>query len=165
MSILYHGKGVVSEVRYRSLGSGKICEVKIETEGRVSGWLPMKSDSSKNYAGNTDVAEGDQVVAHYFDKGLNDGYIATHLASENNPLPASAGQGTISKNIGGISVEISGGNAKISGIGTLVVEAGNFKLDEAGNLEITGGIKVAKTIEDEKGDLTNFITTDGAKRA
>ena len=165
MSLLYHSKGVVSQVRYRTLGSGKICEVKIDTDGRVSGWLPMKSDSSKNYSGSIDVSLGDQVVAHYFDEGLNDGYIATHLPSESNPLPASAGQGVISKNIGGISIEISGSNATITGIGKLTIEAGNFKLDENGNIEITGGLKVATTVEDKKGDLTNFKTTDGAKRA
>jgi phage baseplate assembly protein gpV len=149
MSLLYHSKGVVSQVRYKTLGSGKICEVKIETDGRVSGWLPMKSEASKNYSGNTDVSVGDQVVAHYFDEGLNDGYIATHLPSENNPLPATAGQGTISKNIGNISIEISGKTAKIRGINKLVIEAGNFKLDEAGNLIITG------EITDKLGNLTN----------
>jgi len=153
MSLLYHGKGVVSQVRYRTLGSGKICEVKIDTDGRVSGWLPMKSDSSKNYSGNTDVSVGDQVVAHYFDEGLNDGYIATHLPSESNPLPATAGEGTISRSIGGISIEVSGKTAKITGINKLIIEAGNFKLDEAGNLIITG------EITDKLGNLTNHKHT------
>jgi len=165
MSILFHSKGIVTEVRYRSLGAGKICEVKIETDGRVSDWLPMKSNSSKNYSSSDDVSIGDQVVAHYFDEGKNDGYINCHLPSENNPIPATAGDGKIVRTIGGIDIEISNTNVKITGIGTLVIEASNFQLDESGNITIAGGITVATTVTDGRGDLTNFKTTDKAERA
>ncbi len=148
MSLLYHSKGVVSEVRYRPLGSGKICEVKIETDGRVSGWLPIRATSSASYSSSDDVSVGDQVVAHYFDEGMNDGYINCFLPSEKTPQPTKAKKGIMVRNIGGIELTVDKRTLRVTNIDKLVIDASNFKLDEAGNLIITG------EITDKLGNLT-----------
>jgi len=140
MSTLYHSKGVVSEIRYRPLGNGKICEVKIDTDGRTSGWLPIRATSSANYSSSDDVSVGDQVVAHYFDEEMNDGYINCFLPSEKTPQPAKAKKGIIVRNIGGIELTVDKRTLRVTNIDKLVIDASNFKLDEAGNLTITGEI-------------------------
>jgi phage baseplate assembly protein gpV len=159
MSQLYHSKGTVSDVRYVPLGSGKKCEVKIETEGRVSGWLEMTSSGSVNSSGSDDIAIGDQVIAHYYDEHMDEGYIAHFLAGEKNPLPASAGKGKIVKNFGGIEVVLEGGKMTIKGLSVLDLDAGNIKIDADGNITIGSG-----ELTDKHGNLSDFDTTDGAKR-
>ena len=32
--------GIITAVRYKALGRGKVCEVKVEVDGRVTAWLP-----------------------------------------------------------------------------------------------------------------------------
>ena len=159
MNPLYHSKGVVSQVKYESLGSGKQCLVKVKTEGRESGWLEMTASGSQNSAGSDDIKEGDQVIAHYFDEHMDEGYIAHFLVSEKNPLPSSAGKGKIVKEFGGVSVKLEGGKMEISGLSKLLLDAGNIKIDEDGNITIDAG-----EVTDKHGNLSDFDTTDGAKR-
>jgi len=159
MSVLYHSKGVVTQVKYEALGSGKKCLVKIKTDGRESGWLDMTSSGSQNSAGSDDIKEGDQVIAHYFDEHMDEGYIAHFLVSEKNPLPSSAGKGKIVKNFGGVSFKLEGGKLEISGISKLLLDAGNIKVDADGNITIPAG-----ELTDKYGNLSDFDTTDGAKR-
>ena len=123
--------------------------VKVDILGRESHWLPC--------VGGT-PSVGQQVAFH--EGGDVDGtgmvYGSTSMTDGNK----------LSYHINGIDITADGS--------TITIKASEIKITAdikiEGNMEIKGDLKVEGNIEttgtvtDEKGDLTNFQTTDGAQR-
>ena len=116
--------------------------VKLDITGRVSHWLPCVMSTP---------ALGQQVAFLEFG---NDGTgVVLGALSRTDGSP-------IKLHIGGIDIDIDGSTAVIKSDTQLT---GAVKI--IGDLEVDGNIKTSGTVEDSKGDLTNFSTTDGAQRA
>lgn len=128
---------------------GKVCDidkdkglVKLDILGRVTNWLPCV---------NGTPSMGQQVA---FIEYENDGTgVVLGSLSRTDGSP-------VSLHIGGIDVTIDGSSVVLKSDAEIT---GSIKI--IGDLEVDGNIKTSGAIEDSRGDLTNFTTTDGAQRA
>ena len=123
--------------------------VKVDILGRESHWLPC--------VGGT-PSVGQQVAFHEGSEVDGTGIVfgSTSMTDGNK----------LSYHINGIDITADGStitlkvpNLKITG--DVAIE-GN--VDIKGDLTVDGNIETTGTVTDEKGDLTNFKTTDGAER-
>ncbi|ADV47027.1 baseplate assembly protein v [Nitratifractor salsuginis] len=128
---------------------GTVCEidkergfVKLDVLGRVTNWLPCVQSTP---------AIGQQVAFIEYDNDGTGVVLGSLSRTDGSP---------VSLHIGGIDVSIDGATitvkADTSYTGDIAIK-GNVSID--GDLTLTGGVT------DSRGDLTNFSTTDGAKRA
>lgn len=116
--------------------------VKVNIDGRVTNWLPCLLATP---------AIGQQVVViEYINDGIG-AVLGPTARCDGNP---------ISLHIGAIDIDIDGSSVQIK----------CKKLKFTGDIEIDGKLEVSKDIKtdsfviDSKGNLSNFTTTDGAKR-
>jgi len=116
--------------------------VKVNLNGRVTNWLPCLVATP---------SIGQQVVVLEYQ---NDG-----IGIVLGPTARCDGN-AISLHIGAIDIKIDGNKVQIKSDMEI---AGDIKIN--GNLEVSKDIKAGSSIFDSKGNLTNFKTTDGAKRA
>jgi phage baseplate assembly protein gpV len=77
--------GIISDVRYVKIGDGKICEVKVEVDGRDTNWLPKLGIVGKSFKMHIPPRVGDQVVVHNENGKNQDGYITDNIAFEKVP--------------------------------------------------------------------------------
>jgi len=116
--------------------------VKVNHLGRVSAWLPCvgATPAINQQVAFLEVEDGSGVV--FGSTARVDGKaIMLHI-------------GSIDIKVDGEEVEIKAKKYKFTG---------DFELK--GNLAVDGQISTTKNVIDSRGDLTNFKTTDGAKRA
>lgn len=128
---------------------GTVCEVdksggmvRLDVLGRVTNWLPCVTATP---------SMGQQVAFLEYD---NDG-TGIVLGST-----ARSDGSAVTLHIGDIDITIDGesvvlyGDTKITG-----------EVEIVGNLTVDGNIEITGDITDSRGDLSNFVTTDGAQRA
>ena len=91
-------EGLVSSVRYVELGNGKRCEVKVDTDDRVSPWIEVRTRVTKHYKEFTPPSVGDQVFIHNPNGVDNeDAYVELGVAYESVPLPEEIDENKIVK--------------------------------------------------------------------
>ena len=134
---------------------GTVCEtqpgkalVKVNIKGRVTDWIPVGTTASGKAKMFSTPTIGQQVVVGEFGDG-SDGVVLAGVFGGGIKEPPHASEANAWE-----GDQIFTGNLTIYG---------NLKVN--GDVEITGNLKVGGNITDSKGDLTNFTTTDGAKRA
>lgn len=143
--------GVVDQVRYRSVGGGKVCEAKIVVDGRTTNWLPVKGLISKYAVEWTPPRSGDQVEVHNPHGDGEDGFVGMNIAYASVTLPEETNENThIRKTHDGTTYLHNTASKEISLTTpcSYVIDAPNIKLDKAGNLWIKG------EITDKLGNLT-----------
>ncbi len=115
--------------------------VKLDHLGRETNWLPC--------VGGT-PSLGQQVAFMEHDNDGTGVVFGSTSMTDGSP---------ISLHFGGIDLQIDGatvtGKMDVDLTGDMTVK---------GNLSVDGNIETTGTVTDEKGDLTNFQTTDGAQR-
>ena len=156
-------EGLISSIRYVTLGNGKRCEVKVDTDDRVSPWLEVRTRVTKHYKEFTPPSIGDQAFIHNPNGVDNeDAYVEIGVAYESVPLPSDIDKNTI------IGVWISDGTTyihdlknktiKIDTTCSFSLKAKKIKLDAdvriTGSLKVDGNIDTDGKVSDEKGDLT-----------
>ncbi|GEM_PF-6550974 len=110
--------------------------VRIDINGRVSNWLPCVSATP---------AIGQQVA--FIESSIDGSGVVIGSTSRSD----------------GAAVDVHIGSIDITVDGESIVIKGNA--DITGEVKIVGDLIVDGEIRDKKGNLTNFTTTDGAKRA
>jgi len=84
-----HQTGLISDVRYISIGRGKMCEVKVKLDGRDTNWLPKSTTAGGAFKMHIPPRVGDQVIVHNQNGKNEDGYVTDNIAYVKQPLPKS----------------------------------------------------------------------------
>ncbi len=84
MNIQY---GTITDYRYKPQGKGKKLEVKVNTNERVTNWLPVKTQASSFLVEHTPVRRGDQVIVHNPFGENEDGFVDRNITFKDIPLP------------------------------------------------------------------------------
>ena len=116
--------------------------VKVDIDGRVTNWLPCVQSTP---------SVGQQVALIEYEQDGTGVVLGSLSRVDGSP---------VSLHIGGIDAVIDGSTIVLKSDGDVT---GNIKI--TGDLTVDGNITTTGTVTDTKGDLTNFTTTDGAKRA
>jgi phage baseplate assembly protein gpV len=155
-------EGLISSIRYVTLGNGKRCEVKVDTDDRVSPWLEVRTRVTKHYKEFTPPSIGDQAFIHN-PNGIDneDAYVEIGVAYESVPLPSDIDKNTIGVWISDGTTYIHDLKNKTIKIDTLcdfTLKAKKINLDSnvkvTGDLKVDGDINSDGKISDKLGDLT-----------
>jgi phage baseplate assembly protein gpV len=149
-------EGLITGIRYVTLGSGKACEVIAEVDDRPTSWLPLKSKISSFYKEHYPPCIGDQCIV-FLPNGINeDGFVDTNLAYEKVSLPDSINEHTIVKwTSDGTTYTHDTKASKITLKTPCNVLLTSPKITLDCDVVITGSLLVAKEISDVKGNLTS----------
>jgi phage baseplate assembly protein gpV len=79
--------GQIKDFRYRDLGDGKVLEAKVLVDGRLTNWLPVKTQSSSFLKEHIPVSSGDQVIVFNPFGNNEDGFIDRNISYEKLVLP------------------------------------------------------------------------------
>ena len=162
--IKYIQEGLVSSVRYVALGDGKRCEVKIDTDDRVTPWIEVRSRVTKHYKEFTPPTVGDQVFIHNPNGVDNENaYVELGVAYESVSLPKEVDENKIVRWAKDGTIYIHNTKMKTITIATpcdikvetkkeLLIKAKKVIIDT--DVHITGNLDVDGDISDSKGDLT-----------
>jgi len=148
--------GQITEVSYKKFGSGKICEVKVAVENRVTDYLPYKTIAGFFGVLHIPPRIKDQVVV-YNPYGENeDGFVVPNLTYIDIPLPVEANKNTMIWRVYDNTTYIHNTKDKKISLTTpcdFSLTAPKIVFD--GEVETTKNIKVAKKIFDELGNVTD----------
>jgi len=129
--------------------------VKVDLYGRVSDWIPYAGVANKFVKVWSPPAIGEQVIVLFPYGDLNGGVVITSIFNEDCKEPIDANsQNFIISFANGTELKVENGD---------FIFKGNIKAN--GTISSSGDISTAGKINDNKGDLTNFTTTNGGKRA
>ena len=157
-------EGVITDVRYVELGSGKACEVKAATDGRTTNWLPVKSKVSSFYKEHIPPRVDDQVIIFNPNGKDEDGFVDTNIAYEQIPLPSDINENTIvrwAKDGTQYTHDVEKReivlktpcNVHVESLQDITLKATKIILDS--EVVITKNLEVLKKIKDEKGTVTD----------
>lgn len=139
---------------------------KVNIQGRETDWMPVSSIANSFVKIYIPICIGEQVEVHSEFGNADKGTIHRSIFNSDckEPDGASATKAIILFADGTeISYDIVSHALKIDCTGA--IEIGGSDITFNAPVHITKSLTVAETITDERGDLTNFSTTDGATRA
>ena len=164
--------GIISDIRYVAIGDGKMCEVKVEVDGRDTNWLPKVTKVGGAFKLHVPPRVGDQVMVHNENGKHEDGYVTDNIAFEKVPHHEAISEDNIVMWSEDGTTYIHSLKDKIISLNTpceinvtsekdVTIKAPNIKLDGdveiTGDLDVTGDIDTDGSITDERGDLTNHM--------
>ena len=155
--------GTVSKSK-ASEGKMLVC---VDIQGAESDWLPVRGLCNAFIKLFVPVLVGEQVMVFSEYGDLHKAYVVPSLFSNDAPEPSGGDASTVVLEVGENRFEIDKSTMKctltsLSIVADVSIE-GNVDISEA--LYVNGDISTDGGVEDSRGDLTNFTTTDGASRA
>jgi len=152
--MIQHGR--VSAIRYVALGSGKAVEVKVETDDRVTNWLPYKTIAGFFGVLHIPPRVKDQVMVLNPFGDNEDGFVVPNFTYVDVPLPTDSNSDTMLWKVFDGTIykhDTKAKSIKVDTPCTFTLKAPKITFD--GEVETTKNVKVAKKIFDEKGNLTD----------
>ena len=171
--------GTITQYRYTTLGSGKKLEVKVSVDGRVTNWLPVKTQASSFLIVHTPVRINDQVMVLNPYGDNEDGFVIRGLTQKDISLPSEADEDTYISKFNDGTTYIHNTKTKEITLNTpcsITIVASKdisvttpknmtFKASKIdliapaitldGEVETTKSLKVANEIDDKLGTVTN----------
>lgn len=134
--------GTIINFRYLKLGEGKKLEVKVRTDGRPTGWLPVRTQASSFLIEHTPVRLNDQVIVFNPFGDNEDGFVDRNITYKNVPLPEEVDENTFYKKLEDGTVYYHNTKTNVINLDTpcdlTLNVGGNIKIEAGGTIHING---------------------------